>query len=63
MEKRYSKNKQIRSGIKDNGNSSKKLAVNELQNQEKITSTKGKSANFWGNLGNWVKEKVDCCLE
>lgn len=21
------------------------------------------SANFWGKLGTWVKEKVDCCLE
>ena len=22
-----------------------------------------KSSNFWGSLGKWVKDKVDCCLE
>jgi hypothetical protein len=34
----------------------------KAKTSEESTENNGTS-NFWGKLGGWVKEKVDCCLE
>lgn len=38
--------------------------VEKLEDKNEETSTLvATTNNFWGKLGGWVKEKVDCCLE
>ena len=65
MEKKNSKKKQSKITV----NTVEKSKLTEVRNIKNTDSgsedndSASKSSNFWGNLGKWVKDKVDCCLE
>jgi hypothetical protein len=35
----------------------------EEKKKKKKKEKKGTEKNFWGKMGDFVREKVDCCLE
>ena len=65
MEKKNPKKKQSKTTV----NTVEKNKISEAgnlkntDNGSEVNDSVSKSSNFWGSLGKWVKDKVDCCLE
>jgi hypothetical protein len=44
-------------------NKKAKSTKNEPENQDREADNEKQESSFWGKIGNFVKESVDCCLE